>query len=121
MARHEIGIPDRMRGQELRTVVWDDEAGTVEGDHSRVEWIAAKLAAPKPVTVGDTGRSWELSDPGRDPSEFLALVRLIYWPALEPPLRDTLPPVFDGVEIPRGEPNENPFGLDADTLEPLSP
>lgn len=109
-----------MRGEELRTIVWDDEAGTVEGNHWDVQWIAETLAAPKPVTVGDTGRSWELSNPGRDPSEFLALIQLVYWPALAPPLRETLPAVFDGVRTPPGEPNENPFGHDADTLEPLA-
>ena len=119
MAKHEIRIPDWRRGQELRTIVWDDEAGAVEGDHSQIEWIDRVLAAPKPVTVGDSGRVWALSDPGRDPAEFLVLIRDIHWPALAAPLRDTLPPVFDGVEMARGEPDENPFGRDAETLEPL--
>ena len=119
MARHEIRIPDRMRGEALRTVVWDDEAGTVEGDHWDVDWIADTLAAPKPVTVGGIGRFWELTDPGRDPAEFLVLIHEVYWPALSPPLRETLPPVFDGIEMPRGEPGEDPFGHDAITDEPL--
>lgn len=120
MAKHRIRVPDWQRGQELRTIVWDDEAGAVDGDHSQVGWIDEVLAAPKPVTVGDTGMVWELNDPGRDPAEFLVLIRDIHWPALEPPLRDTLPPVFHGVEIARGEPTENPFGRDAITGEPLA-
>ena len=47
------------------------------------------------------------------------LIHQVFWPALWPPLRDTLPPVFDGVEMARGEPAEDPFGHDAETLEPL--
>ena len=37
MAKHVITIPDLMAGRELRTIVWDDEAGTVEGTHSDIE------------------------------------------------------------------------------------
>ncbi len=29
------------------------------------------------------------------------------WPALYPPLRETLPAIFDGVELPPGEPDED--------------
>ena len=103
----------------MRTIVWDDETGAVGGDHSQVGWINDIIAAPKPVTVGDPGRVWRLNDPGRDPAEFLVLIRHIHWPALSPPLRASLPPVFDGVEMARGEPAEDPFGHDAETLEPL--
>ena len=119
MAKHRIRIPDWQRGQELRSIVWDNEAGTVDGDHSQIGWIGEMLASSKPVIVGDAGRIWALSDPGRDPAEFLVLIRDIHWPALAPPLRDTLPPVFDGVAMSPGEPTENPFGHDAITGAPL--
>ena len=106
MAVHRISIPDRMAGRELRDIVWDDSAGTVSGDHSEVGWIAGLLAAPKPMRVGGVGLYWDLSDPGHDPSEFLALIHEAYWPALDEPLRSTLPPVFDGVDPPPGEAGE---------------
>ena len=64
----------------MRSIVWDDEAGAVDGDHSQVGWINGVLAAPKPVTVGDTGRVWALSDPGHDPAEFLVLIREVPGP-----------------------------------------
>ena len=112
---HRIVIPDRSKGRELRDIVWDDEAGTVSGDHSEVDWIVRLLAAPKPVRIGGTGRHWDLSDPAHDPSEFLALIHDIYWPALEEPLRSTLPPVFDGVDPPPGEAGEELYGVDPET------
>ena len=32
-------MPAGMRRRELRTVVWDDEAGTVKGTHDEVPWL----------------------------------------------------------------------------------
>ena len=98
MATHSIRIPDRVRGRELRTIVWDDEAGTVSGDHSEIDEIRRVFAAPKPVTVGQ-GAVWDLRDPAHDPAEFLVLIEQAFWPALDPPLRETLPAVFDGVTL----------------------
>ena len=119
MALHRITIPDRHVGRELRDIVWDDEAGTVSGDHFEAGWIAGVLAAPKPVRVGGTGLFWDLSDPGHDPSEFLALIQEAYWPALEEPLRSTLPPVFDGIDPPTGEAGEEFYLPDPETGEPV--
>lgn len=112
-------IPDRLAGRELRSILWDDEAGTVSGDHSRVAWIAGLFAEPKPVRIGGTGHFWDLADPAHDPSEFLALIHYIYWPALDEPLRSTLPPVFDGVAPPAGEPGEDLYLPDPETGEPV--
>ena len=105
MAVHAIMIPDRRRSEELRSIVWDDEARTVRGDHYRVPDIQRIIDAPKPVTVG-AGHIWRLHDPGHDPAEFLVILFVFYWPIEEEPLRSTLPPVFDGVEVPEGEPGE---------------
>ena len=101
MARHIITIPDRMFGRELRTIIWDDEAGTVEGDHFDIKNFQRVFDAPKPVTVGSQGNEWHLHDPAHNPAEFLTYLGVIFWPALREPLRSTLPPVFDGVEIVR--------------------
>ena len=119
MALHRIMVPDRRKGRELRSILWDDEAGTVSGDHSEVGWIARLFAAPKPVRIGGTGRHWDLSDPAHDPSEFLALIHDIYWPVLNEPLRSTLPPVFDGVDPPAGEAGEEFYLPDPETGEPV--
>ena len=112
MANHEISIPDRLRGRELRSIVWDDEAGTVGGDHFSVAWLRAVFEAPKPITVGDAGRTWDLADPAHDPAEFLVLLHLVFWPALDEPLRSGLPSVFDGLNMPLGDPGERLYGVD---------
>ena len=100
-------MPDRMRGRELRTITWDDEAGTVAGDHSRVAYIRARFDAPKPVTVGGPWGVWDLVDPAHDPVEFLTLLADEYCPILRPPLRETLPAVFDGLVVPTSRDGEN--------------
>ena len=105
MAVHTIMLPDMTKGREPRSIVWDDEAGTVEGEHEQVPYLRRVLAAPKPVTVG-AGHIWHLHDLGHDPAEFLVLLCGSYWPIEKEPLRSTLPPVFDGVEVPEGEPGE---------------
>ncbi|MBC6406277.1 MAG: hypothetical protein GDA41_11270 [Rhodospirillales bacterium] len=75
-----------------------DEAGTVEGTHSKVPAMQETLAAPKPVNRSREGRVLYLDDPGHDPDDFLRLLSAAFWPILDEPLRSTLPPVFDGVE-----------------------
>ncbi len=42
--------------------------------------------------------------PGHDPAEFLWLLVTSFFPILREPLRSTLPPVFDGVELSPMEP-----------------
>ena len=106
MAVHSLLIPDRLRGRELRSIIWDDEAGTVEGDHSKVAEFRRVFAADKPVRIGNPGGKWDLVDPAHDPAEFLAVLRILYWPALDEPLRSTLPAVFDGVKLPAPMPGE---------------
>ena len=112
MGVHTIMLPDRVRGREPRAIVWDDDAGTVAGSHFDIPWFRKVFAASKPVTVGDPGRTWDLLDPAHDPSEFLLLLERAYWPVLDEPLRSTLPPVFDGVTIPPGNPGEILYARD---------
>ena len=98
MAKHTIMLPDFMVGRDLRSIVWDDEAGTVEGDHSQLDVIRRVFAAPTPHVIHDIAASWTLAAPAHDPADFLAVLALdIDWRVLEDPLRSTLPPVFDGV------------------------
>ena len=115
MAVHTIVIPDMARGDEPRSIVWDDEAGTVEGDHEALGYIRSVLAAPKPVTVG-VGQIWHLRDPGHDPTQFFTLLCTAYNPIVLEPLRSTLPPVFDDIKVPEGEPGEYLYDENGDLM-----
>lgn len=42
MTVHTVMMPYRIRGRELRSVIWDDQAGTVEGD----QWDVPRLQEP---------------------------------------------------------------------------
>ncbi|MCY3873387.1 MAG: hypothetical protein OXF88_03725 [Rhodobacteraceae bacterium] len=106
MAIHTIMLPASIHDGKLRSITWNDVEGTVEGDHNKVEYIRRMLAAEKPVTVGDPGGTWDLRDPAHDPAEFLTLLYMAHCPVLDEPLRSTLPPVFDGIEIPPPDPGE---------------
>ena len=99
MAKHTIMFPDWMVGDDLRSIVWDDKAGTVEGDHSQIDSLRKTLAKPTPYVIHDIAASWTLEDPAHDPADFLAVLSLdIDWRVRKDPLRSTLPPIFDGVE-----------------------
>ena len=116
MARHVITIPDLMAGRELRTIVWDNEAGTVEGTHYDIEYIQRIFDAPKPVTAGDPGLAWDLTDPAHDPAQFLVLLWVSYNGIRREPLRSTLPPIFDGVDFPPGGSGETLYDEDGNIL-----
>ncbi len=51
-----------------------------------------------------------------DPAEFLLLLGNAYWPILREPLRSTLPPIFDGVEVPEGERGEDLYDENGDLM-----
>ncbi len=100
MARHTIMLPDRSAGRDLRSIVWDDEAGTVSGDHSKLPWLAEQIKAEAGWLEMDTQRVW-LEDPAHRPGDLLWLLGYI-WQGVHGPGEDfqgitvTLPPVFDG-------------------------
>ena len=119
MAEHTILLPDAMRGRALRSIVWDDQAGTVEGEHYRVATIRDLIqqSAEGPVTVGDPGGTWDLRDPGHNPAEFLVLLEMSAPGGLNEAILASLPPIFDGVELPPADPGEELWGVDPDTGE----
>ena len=104
---HTIMLPDRMRGREPRTVIWDDEAGTVTGEHSDVAWMQRILAEATPVDLGDEGQELYLLDPAHDPADFWWLLYHAYWPIYDEPLRSTLPAVFRDTEPRAGTPRDD--------------
>ncbi|MCZ0953909.1 MAG: hypothetical protein OXJ56_15175 [Rhodospirillaceae bacterium] len=124
MAVHTITIPDWSQDGELRSIIWDDVAGTVEGDHIEVDSFQRVFAADKPVTVGDTGLAWELDDPAHDPSQFLAVLWSVYAAVLYEPLCSTLPSVFDAAQRPWGSPLRRgrlPTGLMSSSEKRMAP
>ena len=109
MTVHTIMLPEGHNGP-TRSIIWDDEAGTVTGEHSRVPWMQGILAEPTPVVMSDASGTATLRDPGHDPADFLLMLGLSYWPVLDEPLRSSLPPIFDGVEVTRIEAGKLPYG-----------
>ena len=71
---HTILLPDIFRGRELRTVTWDDEAGTVGGDHHDVPWLREQLDAPRPLVQRAVWGRRTLVDPAHRAEDFLALM-----------------------------------------------
>ena len=104
MAVHTIMLLDRLYGDEPRSVIRDDVAGTVEGTHSDVPGMRRTLARPTPVNYSSDERVLYLHNPAHDPAEFLWLIRTAFNGILYAPLRSILPPVFDGVELSPMEP-----------------
>ena len=97
MTVHTIRLPDRRYGRELRTILWDDEAATVEGDHSKIPWMRERIAAAPTELVNETC-TIPLKDPGRDPREFWRLLTAVFYPVAREPLRSTMPAVLRNVE-----------------------
>ena len=92
MARHVI---PRTIDDDALDLVWDDEAGTVEGD----SWFAASvrdaLAEDLPLDLSGDGRILLLHDPAHDPRDFWRLLPYACW---EEPLRSRMPAVLRDVE-----------------------
>ena len=104
MAVHTITLPVRHAPDDPpRNVVWDDVAGTVEGDHPQLPYFQRILAEPKPVDVGLPGWIATVRDPAHDPADMLVL---IFCATSRLPADLSLPPIFDGVELAEGEPDE---------------
>ena len=117
MTVHTIMLPDfNKAGRPPRSVIWDDEAGTVTGEHSRVPEMQEVLAATPPIKMGDVMGTFTLNDPGHDPADFLVLLGDAYWPVLDEPLRSTLPPVFDGVVMTSMELPPHPVDDDGNPI-----
>ena len=97
MTVHTIRLPDRLYGRELRTILWDDEAATVEGDHSDIGAMQAMIDDAPTEFVNETC-TIPLKDPGRDPREFWHLLISAFYPVAREPLRSTMPAVLRDVE-----------------------
>ena len=91
MAVHTIMLPDMLYGDEPRSVIRDDVAGTVEGTHSDVPGMRRTLARPTPVNYSSDERVLYLHNPAHDPARFLWLIGTAFNGILYEPLRSTPP------------------------------
>lgn len=109
---HHLDLPDYRAGRELRRIVWDDEAGTVQGTHSAVELIGSVFdqAAHGPIDFGCEWGEYILNDPAHNPSDFLAVV-FRHCLSGRQRLEDFLPASLTGVKLTQGP----PMPADADT------
>ena len=105
MTVHTIMLPDRLYGRELRSIIWDDEAGTVTGDHSKVPYIQGRLSEPAPVMLRNTALLVILQDPAHDPQDFIWLLWRA-WPEAMDDDQHTLPEPLRSVTPRAAEPNE---------------
>ena len=70
--RHEIRLRARF-GDELRTIVWDDESGTVQGDHELVPELQADLSLGVVVLAFPWG-TLDAEDARHSAADFLAVL-----------------------------------------------
>lgn len=119
MAVHSIMLPHARWEDDLYSIVWDDEGGTVEGEHPEIYQIRRIFDAPKPVTVGTPGSTWDLRDPAHDPAEFHVLLGFAVLGSLPgaPEIRAGCPPALRDVEIPDPDPGERLWLIDPESGE----
>ena len=112
MTVYTIRLPDASRGDDLRPIVWDDEAGTVTGEHSDVPQLQEALAEPVPVVLPHITGPLTLRDPGHDPADFIALLATLWWEFLVEPGRSAfLPLALQGVTPTQRAVRELPPGV----------
>ena len=108
MARHVIPLDPpwwqpRPDFEEPEILVWDDEAGTVEGEGPHTVWVREELARGAPLDLSGDGRILVLQDPAHDPRDFWCLLPWWCW---EEPLRSRMPAILRDVEptLPQAAP-----------------
>ena len=110
MARHVIPL-DMDSAPEM---IWDDEAGTVEGEHWYAAWVREELARGAPLDMSGDGRILILDDPAHDPRDFWHLVP--YWCSKEP-LRSRMPAILRDAAPTEGRRASPPRIIDANGVE----
>ncbi len=105
MARHVIPIDLG----DTPEIIWDDEAGTVEGDGEFAERLRAQLAQELPLRVSDYVQSIVLHDPAHNPDDFLRLLPAWCWPGGLG--ADRMPAILRGATPTEGTPHPPPRGI----------
>ena len=124
MARHVIPL-DTDSALEM---IWDDEAGTVEGDTVHAAMMIderargatldmsddGRIRIPATLDLSRDGRILFLEDPAHDPRDFWHLVP--YW-CLREPLRSRMPAILRDAAPTEGRPAPPPRRIDANGVE----
>ena len=115
MARHVI--PLDMDG--ARELVWDDEAGTVEGEDAYTAWMLEELEhRGVPLNLSRDGRILVLQNPLHDPANFWYFLPYECW---KEPLRSRMPTILRDVEPTEPRPAPPPRrivdGVERDAIE----
>ncbi len=115
MSVHTIQIPDWRGGAggELRTLVWDDEAGTVAGDYSGVESIRKFFGDPERWTRGDASGVLQLEDPRHKPEDFKGMLMAVYCANVNDWARIVWPPALAGIAPTPLDLGDTPEGAEA--------
>lgn len=95
--KHVIKYPDGPQwdpAAELRTIIWDDEAGTVEGDHREVPGMKLVFEHGGQAVLGMPYGTLLLEDVRHNPQDFVSL--LADCQELDP--RAILPDSLKGIE-----------------------
>ena len=135
MARHVIPLPHPpetasggpggagyllpTRPEPRETIVWDDVAGTVEGDGVEGRTLGRLLDAIRAddgtLDMSHVGRVLVLKDPAHDPRDFAWLLPAS---AFRAEWRERLPPILRDVEPTPAAGREPPMGDDGRPLTP---
>ena len=107
MTVHRIMLPEQIGSRKRRLILWDDKAGSVAGDHSLIEYIQEIFDAPKPMDIGGGGPYWTIRDPAHNLTDFKIVLRVLFWPAVDKPLANSLPKALREAKIP---PPDSPVG-----------
>ena len=108
--KHTIQYPEGLfEDGELRTIVWDDEAGTVEGDHDLVPYLQRICESDNPYVISRQWGVLHLDDVAHNPQHFLSA--LCDGREGEIPSNAVLPDALKGVEplFPEAPPESEPL------------
>lgn len=108
--KHTIQFPNGRFEDELRTIVWDDEAGTVEGDHDLVPTLQLVCESDAPCVISRQWGVLHLDDVAHNPQHFLSALCGGHQEGRVPPAA-VLPDALKGIEplFPEAPPESEPL------------
>ena len=115
MTVHMLMMPDPKKGDSLAAMHWDDEAGTIGGEHSDVPVIRQLFDAPTPYFFGSAAASWDLHDPAHSIEEMNIILRARYQNLVDN-FEDGLPPPFKNLEPRRPDGREELYDDDGNLM-----
>ena len=101
--KHTIQYPEwtpsrDFDGAELYTIIWDDEAGTVEGDHPQVQVLRLICEGDGTAIIGRPWGAIELDDVAHNPQHFLSVLNDGFGDVAGIPSTAVLPDILKGIE-----------------------